>query len=266
MMLSACDQRAQSQSETPPATVKPASDTTAPIPEDAIPTPIQDLQEFSLEYLMGKFEPAEHPDFVLVDKKYADGEGYYLHKDTYAAFQRMWEAAMGDGVHLKIVSATRNFFRQKAIWEAKWTGARKIENGTNAARKYPDPKIRALKILEYSSMPGSSRHHWGTDLDLNDLDNFTFEQGRGKVIYDWLQENAAEYGFCQPYTKKGENRPNGYNEEKWHWSYMPIAKQLTDMAERRLEDKMIGGFQGAETAVSVGIVEKYVLGINQECR
>jgi hypothetical protein len=28
---------------------------------------------------------------------------------------------------------------------------------------------------------------------------------------------------------------------------------------------MIGGFKGAETAVEIGIVEKYVLGINQGC-
>lgn len=221
--------------------------------------------EFSLEYLVGKFEPAEHPDFILVDKKYADAEGYYLRKETYESFKKMWEAAKADSITLTIVSATRNFYRQKAIWEAKWTGARKIENGTNAAQKYPDPKTRALKILEYSSMPGTSRHHWGTDVDLNDLDNFTFEQGQGKKVYDWLQKHAHEYGFCQPYTEKGQNRPHGYNEEKWHWSYTPVSKQLTEMAARRLQDQMIGGFQGAETALSIGIVKKYVLGINQSC-
>lgn len=231
------------------------------------PLPPQDEPklEFSLEYLMGKFEPAEHPDFVLVDKKFADAEGYYLRKETYKSFKKMWEAAKADSITLTIVSATRNFYRQKAIWEAKWTGARKIENGTNAAQKYPDPKTRALKILEYSSMPGTSRHHWGTDVDLNDLDNFTFEQGQGKKVYDWLQKHAHEYGFCQPYTEKGQNRPHGYNEEKWHWSYTPVSKQLTEMAARRLQDQMIGGFQGAETALSIGIVKKYVLGINQSC-
>lgn len=221
--------------------------------------------EFSLEYLMGKFDPAEHPDFVKVDKQYADEEGYFLRKETYESFRKMWEAAKADGIALTIVSATRNFYRQKQIWEAKWTGARKIENGTNAALKYKDPKTRALKILEYSSMPGTSRHHWGTDIDLNDLDNFTFEQGPGKKVYDWLQKHAAEYGFCQPYTAKGKDRPNGYNEEKWHWSYIPLARHLTDMAAGRLQDDMIGGFQGAAAAKGIGIVEKYVLGINKEC-
>ncbi|HHM21379.1 MAG TPA: D-alanyl-D-alanine carboxypeptidase family protein, partial [Bacteroidetes bacterium] len=156
--------------------------------------------------------------------------------------------------------------RQKNIWESKWTGARKIENGTNAATNYPDPKTRALKILEYSSMPGTSRHHWGTDIDINDLDNFTFEHGKGEEVYNWLVANAARFGFCQPYTKKGKERPHGYNEEKWHWSYIPIARQLTDLAAARLRDDMISGFKGAETAVKIGVVEKYVLGINRECR
>jgi LAS superfamily LD-carboxypeptidase LdcB len=114
-------------------------------------------------------------------------------------------------------------------------------------------------------MPGTSRHHWGTDVDINDLDNYTFEQGPGKKVYAWMLAHAHEYGFCQPYTKKDEARPNGYNEEKWHWSYIPVAKKLTDLAARKLTDDMIGGFKGAETALEIGVVEKYVLGINPAC-
>lgn len=224
-------------------------------------------QEFSLEYLMGKFDPAKHPDFVAVDLKYADKEGHFLRKETYEHFVKMHDAALADGITLTIISGTRNFEKQKSIWEGKWTGARKIENGANAAKKYPDFKTRALKILEYSSMPGSSRHHWGTDIDLNDLDNYTFEQGPGKKVYDWMVKHAHEYGFCQPYSKKSPDggRSTGYNEEKWHWSYMPIAKKLTDLAARSMTDDMISGFKGAETAVKIGIVEKYVLGVNPDC-
>jgi len=232
---------------------------------ETTPLPAKHAQEFSIEYIMGKFDPAQHPDFVVVDKKYADVEGYFLRKDTYESFAKMWEAAQADGIKLTIISATRNFNRQRAIWEGKWTGSRVIENGANAAKKYPDPKTRALKILEYSSMPGSSRHHWGTDIDLNDLDNYTFEQGPGKKVYEWMVSHAHEYGFCQPYSPKDDARPNGYNEEKWHWSYMPVAKKLTDLAARSMTDDMIGGFKGAETAVEIKVVERYVLGINQNC-
>lgn len=222
--------------------------------------------DYALDYIMGQFEPGEHPDFVPIEVKYADRAGLYLHKDTYAAFRRMHAAAAADGVNLVIRSATRNFTAQKGIWEAKWNGSRKIENGKDASRAYPDPVERALKILEYSSMPGSSRHHWGTDIDLNNFTNEWFEQGEGKKIYDWLQAHAAAYGFCQPYSPKGEQRPNGYSEERWHWSYLPLARPLTEMARNELKDEMIGGFLGAETARQIGIVENYVLGINPNCQ
>ena len=114
-------------------------------------------------------------------------------------------------------------------------------------------------------MPGSSRHHWGTDIDLNALENSYFEQGEGKKVFDWLEANAHEYGFCRPYTEKGPERPNGYNEEKWHWSYRPIAKPLTDQARESLTNDMIRGFKGADTAEEINVVENYVLGVSSKC-
>ena len=114
-------------------------------------------------------------------------------------------------------------------------------------------------------MPGTSRHHWGTDIDINNLKNDYFEKGNGLKEYEWLQKNAARFGFCQPYSPKGEARPYGYNEEKWHWSYLPFAKKLTDQYGLRLKDNSISGFEGAQTATEIGVIEKYVLGINTEC-
>ncbi len=230
---------------------------------DSIP-PKSKVFSFSIDYLTGKFDPATHPDFVKVENKYADREGLYLRKDTYEAFKKMYASAKTDGVQLVIRSATRNFDYQKGIWEAKWSGKRKVED-KNLATSIKDPTERALKILEYSSMPGTSRHHWGTDMDLNAFANSFFEKGEGLKIYEWLSQHASEYGFCQPYSPKGTERPYGYNEEKWHWSYLPIAKQLTDQAKAQLKNEMISGFRGAETVTSINVVEKYVLGINQEC-
>lgn len=221
---------------------------------------------FSLDYLMGKFNPAEHPAFQTIDIKYADRAGLYLHQATYAAFKQMHAAAAADGINLVIRSATRNFASQKGIWEAKWNGTRKIENGKDASIAYPNPKDRALKILEYSSMPSTSRHHWGTDIDLNNFNNDWFESGEGLKIYTWLQANAADYGFCQPYTEKGTQRPNGYNEERWHWSYMPISKVLTAKAKRELQNSMIEGFLGKEVAQEIDVVTNYVLGVSQACQ
>ena len=222
---------------------------------------------FSLDYLRGRFDPAQHEDFTKVDPSMTDGDGtYYLRKDAYAAFTAMHNAAAKDSIRLEIVSATRNFDRQKSIWEAKWSGARLLEGREKAPDVYPDPKDRALAILRWSSMPGTSRHHWGTDIDINQLNNTYFASGKGLQEYEWLTTHAHEYGFCQPYSPKGEGlRPYGYNEEKWHWSYEPVARQLTQLAATQLHDNQIDGFKGAEAATQIGIVAKYVLGVSEDC-
>jgi LAS superfamily LD-carboxypeptidase LdcB len=240
-------------------TTKHESDT---IPENPIVENSSIDSSLTLDYIMGHFDPAKHPDFEKVDIKYADREGLYLRKDTYEAFKKMYNHALNDGIRLQIRSATRNFNYQKGIWESKWTGAKLIEGGENLAETTPDAKERALKILRYSSMPGSSRHHWGTDIDLNSFDNSWFEKGEGLDIYNWLKEHAAEHGFCQPYSA---GRPHGYFEERWHWTYMPVSQKLTELARQEMKNEMIKGFLGSETAVSIDIVRKYVLGIDEAC-
>ena len=221
---------------------------------------------FSKEYLMGRFDPAKHPDFCLIDPGFAGSEGMYLRRDVYDAFRQMHDAALRDGVKLRIVSATRTFSRQKAIWENKWNGKTLVEGGVDLTKAEPDPVRRALRILRFSSMPGTSRHHWGTDIDLNSLENEWFASGEGLRLYQWLQRHAGTFGFCQTYTEKGADRPFGYEEEKWHWSWTPLSSTLTRLASETLKDQDIRGFQGDMTADSVRMVERYVLGINPACR
>lgn len=230
-------------------------------PLDTIPDTIAE-ENFTVDYIMGHFIPAQHPSFVLIDIKHADREGLYLRRDTYDAFKKMYEHALSDGIRLQIRSATRNFNYQKGIWEDKWDGTKTIEGGENLAVTTPDPKQRATKILRYSAMPGTSRHHWGTDIDLNSFDNSWFAEGEGLDIYNWLVRHANEYGFCQPYSA---NRPHGYQEERWHWSYMPVSSKLTHLAKKELKNNMIKGFKGSETAPMIDVVKHYVLGISEVC-
>ncbi|MEE9372123.1 MAG: M15 family metallopeptidase [Saprospiraceae bacterium] len=218
----------------------------------------------NVDYIMGRFDPAKHAHFSIIDKKYADREGLYMRKEAYRSFKIMWQAAKTNGINLEIKSATRNFFYQKGIWERKWKGETILSGGINAF-EIKNKKERALKILLYSSMPGTSRHHWGTDIDLNSFSNEWFEKGEGLKIYSWLIDNASVYGFCQVYTQKGDHRPHGYEEEKWHWSYTPISKPLTLFAKSALKNDMIRDFAGAETALQIDVVKKYVLGIHSEC-
>lgn len=223
------------------------------------------VRVYSAEYLLGKFNPKTDTSFALIPMKYCSKEGMYLRKETIAAFVKMYDAAKKEGVNLKIISATRNFNDQKSIWEAKWNGSRLV-NGKNLSQTIKDPVERAKTILRYSSMPGTSRHHWGTDMDLNSLENAYFTTSEGKKTYQWLKKNAADFGFCQPYSVKNETRPNGYEEEKWHWSYSPLSAEILKAYSQKINTENITGFIGSETAVKLNIIEHYVKGINPECR
>ncbi|OIP01341.1 MAG: hypothetical protein AUJ97_07130 [Bacteroidetes bacterium CG2_30_32_10] len=226
----------------------------------------QELKSIAIDkkHLLGQFNYKTDNGFVEVDAKYGNKKGMYLQKEVYEAFLKMKVAAAKDGITLIIVSATRNFNEQKMIWEAKWSG-KKLVNSQNIYLTIKDPVERAKTILNYSSMPGTSRHHWGTDIDLNSIDNSFFNTEKGIKLYNWLSNNAATYGFCQPYTKKDIFRPNGYEEEKWHWSYLPIAKQYLTVYKNTITYSDITGFLGAETASKIDIIKNYIFGINQDC-
>lgn len=218
------------------------------------------------KFIMGQFDPTKHPDFVKIDSKHADRSDRYMHKDAYDAFTKMAKAARADGIEFIIKSAARNFDYQKGIWERKWTGATLLEGSENAAKTYTNPIERAIAILRFSSMPGSSRHHWGTDIDLNAFTNEYFESGKGLKEFRWLEQNASKFGYCRPYTKLGSDRSSGYQEEKWHWSYSPVADLCTAFAQAQLNNEMIQGFKGAEVAEKINIKENYILGISETCK
>ncbi len=202
------------------------------------------------EYVLGKFDYTKNKDFIKIPKEFSS-EARYLRKEVFDMFHKMATKAKKEGVILKIVSATRNFAHQKRIWDYKWT---------DKYKKYPENE-RALKILEYSSMPGTSRHHWGTDLDINDLEDEYFLKGKGKKEYAWLINNANKFGFYQVYTSKKNGR-TGYNEEKWHWSYTPLSSIYLKYYNQHITNKDITGFEGAKFASDIDMLTNYVNGVN----
>ena len=247
------------EDQTAPA--QPASDQPASAKPDAVAP-----GHVSLNRLIGNVDPEKDPTFARIPAKYIGGQRVWGQKDAVEAFGRMAEAAAVNGYQLKIVSAFRSFSDQKKIWEDKWTGVTPVEKG-KLPKTVPDPNKRALKILEYSSMPGASRHHWGTDFDFNALDNKYFNTKDGKLIYDWLVLHAAEFGFCQTYSAKGKGgRSSGYEEEKWHWSYMPVASWYLKQYPEDVGYERLKGFLGSETAKSIDVIPNYVQAINPECR
>lgn len=224
--------------------------------QDALGAAEDSLPTFSREDLLGKFNPSKHPDFQLIETRYSTKSDIYLRKEAYASFKRMHEAALKDGFALTILSATRNFDAQKAIWERKWK--RPHYEGKSDLE-------RIIDILKFSSMPGTSRHHWGTDIDLNSLEPAYFKQGKGLLIYQWLSAHAAEYGYYQTYTSKKDGR-TGYEEEAWHWSYMPLAGPMLEAFNRSITYGELTGFSGCTSAHKARVLEDFVNGIAPELK
>jgi LAS superfamily LD-carboxypeptidase LdcB len=172
------------------------------------------------------------------------------------AFEEMAAAAEKEGIVLKVISGGRNFNMQKSIWERKWNARRP---------NFKSDKETALDILKYSSMPGTSRHHWGTDLDINSLEPSYFASGKGKKEYDWLQKNAGSFGFCQTYDNKQASGRSGYSEEKWHYSYMPISSVLLSQYNEQITHEKLTGFLGCSTAKEIDVIPFYANGIAPNC-
>jgi D-alanyl-D-alanine carboxypeptidase len=205
------------------------------------------------DFVLGKFDYKSDSTFIKISPQYSSKE-IYLNIEVSYAFLDMYNAAINDTIDLKIISGTRNFEEQKAIWERKWKKNKNLQ-----------PLQRAVKILEYSSMPSSSRNHWGTDIDLNNLNNSYFNSGKGLKEYEWLTTNANTFGFYQVYTEKNQDR-TGYNLEKWHWSYLPLASKYLKFYNTKIINDDINGFDGYEQAQQVKIINNYVNGISKKAK
>ncbi len=213
------------------------------------------------EYLTGRFAPEKHPLFVkLSDLGIPCDRPHYLRREAAQALGKLYQALKSDHPKVKfwVQSSTRNFDSQRWIWERRWD---------EYVKQYPKKngeEIASL-ILRYSSMPSTSRHHWGTDFDINVLSNEYYEKGDGALLYCWLGENAARFGFCQPYTA---GRKSGYNEERWHWSYLPLSGEFRRQWNERFGDnpavklKSVK-FTGSQSAIPMAPL--YVNGVSERC-
>ncbi len=219
-------------------------------------------------YLTGRFVPGAHPLFIELSSAGVpmNGKKQFLRKEAAAALAALYLEFRKTYplVRLQVRSAARSWEDQKGIWEDKWSGRTPVE-GAKLNVTVADPLSRARKIMEYSSMPGVSRHHWGTDVDINELNNRYFERGEGLLLHRWMKENAGRYGFCQPY---GPGRNTGYKDEKWHWSYKPLAARylIEWMSIFRARPALLlreGAFSGAREIVADA--PAYAAGISADC-
>ncbi len=208
------------------------------------------------DFLTGKNNYYTDTNFIEIPAHMAYRKQMFLLKETYESYNKMYLAAKKEGIHLKVISASRTFVEQSWIWEDKWKTHKSKFETDNALSSY---------IMQYSAMPGTSRHHWGTEVDLNSTSSSYFASGTGLKVYNWLAKNAATYGFCQSYNEKGTERDTGYNEEMWHWSYYSLANRFLEGYKKKVNYTHITGFSGDFTAKSLDVIDNYVLAINNNC-
>lgn len=156
-----------------------------------------------------------------------------LQADAAQALLAMREAARAAGIDVGVASGFRDFPRQVAIWTAKFNGERRLldRNGVEIAHASLDEAALIEAILLWSALPGASRHHWGSEVDVIDLASVPegtrpqlvpqeFAPGGCFASLDsWLAQNMGRFGFFRPYTiDRG-----GVQPEPWHLSYAPVS-------------------------------------------
>jgi LAS superfamily LD-carboxypeptidase LdcB len=159
-----------------------------------------------------------------------------LHPQAARALLAMRRAAARSGLGLAVASAFRDFDQQLLIWNGKFRGERAVLDRDGAplqvAQMQEEPIVRA--ILHWSALPGASRHHWGTEVDVFDRtalpgsarprltpDEYA-DDGRFAALSSWLARHGGHYGFFRPY----DIDRGGVQPEPWHLSYAPLAHAL----------------------------------------
>ncbi len=175
------------------------------------------------------------------------GSSALLHADVLQHWQSLQVAGQQAGFDVRIASAFRSFDRQRDIWNAKATGQRAVldddGNALDIATLSEDALLFA--ILRWSAIPGCSRHHWGTDMDIYDASAVPVgyavqltaaecaEGGPFAPVHQWLDGYLPSSPFFRPYA---EDR-GGIAPERWHLSCRPVAAGFEALlSEKRLGD------------------------------
>ena len=173
--------------------------------------------------------------------------GLRVEGETANAFQALGRRAAERGLDLRVASAFRDYDRQVRIINDKWAGARPVTDGEGRLldRVRHDDEEWLNLILRFSALPGMSRHHWGTDLDVWDASAVDTDyrpllspseygpSGPFCEMTRWFDELIAAHdaeGFYRPYALDR----GGIAPEAWHISYRPAAMKYQDMVSAEL--------------------------------
>jgi LAS superfamily LD-carboxypeptidase LdcB len=178
-----------------------------------------------------------NPQLLTGKSKPNLNHNHILEISAFRAYKDMHKAALKDDINISIISGYRSFKDQLRIWNKKYYRYQK--------QNLSEEEIFS-QISTYSAIPGTSRHHWGTEIDIINLnaprpkkgylipENYS-ESGIYNTLYQWMMNFGQDFGFYLVYTNN-EHR-NGFRFEPWHFSYKPLAsKYLRQFSELNLTD------------------------------
>jgi LAS superfamily LD-carboxypeptidase LdcB len=136
-------------------------------------------------------------------------------------------AASKDGIKIKMMSGHRDADDQKQIFTSRL--ATECQKSISRSCTIEDIKSgkadKAIDIvLQTSSVPGTSKHHTGRTLDINEPGAGELTNFKNTKAYQWIKAdnffNALRFGFVPSYPPEGTKM--GPNPEEWEFIYVGI--------------------------------------------
>ncbi|MDR9826016.1 M15 family metallopeptidase [Vibrio sp. FNV 38] len=201
---------------------------------------------------------------------------FSLHPMVKRDLLRLKHAADNAGFNFCIASGFRDFTRQQLIWDGKMKGSREVLSfdGQLINIDALSEKEQVDAVLIWSALPGTSRHHWGSDFDVYNalatsksqplqLSQEEYLTGPQTEFFLWLKRHAETFGFFFPY----DGVHSGYQFEPWHISHRATWQNIkTQLAKEPLLTAIVNhNIVGVSTIVQQfdHIYTHYVLSVNE---
>lgn len=145
-------------------------------------------------------------DYQMDLTKLTNGES--VDSRIYLDLQNMFDAARQDGIFPTVAAGFRTTTQQQQLVDEKIN--------EYVAQGYT-LKQAAQKANTWVAVPGTSEHQLGLSVDINaDKEKSTAQQ-----VYDWLAQNAHQYGFILRYPAD-KAHITGTIYEPWHYRYVGV--------------------------------------------
>ena len=172
--------------------------------------------------------------------------GIKVHKAIVEPFRILRDRAANEGIDLAVASGFRSYHRQKTIFDEKWQGKRSVLSDDDSLldRSEFEDSEWLDRILRFSALPGTSRHHWGTDIDVFDraalsagqqpalLPSEYQEKGVFARLGEWLQELIG-HDDAEEFFRPHDVDAGGVAVEPWHLSFRPTADKFAEQVSAK---------------------------------